>query len=56
MARKVAQDAMTIDSNSPHNGVFIHGFPYNVNQALHLDNFLGGVNMAIYLASGAEYK
>ena len=33
-------------------GVVVHGFPFNTTQALLLDRYLNGVNLALHVKSG----
>ena len=39
-------------NDSLANGVLVYGFPFNTNQALLLDRYLNGVNLALHLTSG----
>jgi hypothetical protein len=41
-----SQDGLT------HFGFILKGFPFNANQALLLDRYINGVNLAIHLKSG----
>jgi len=48
--RNIAQDiAFDEKSNSTSNGVIVQGFPFNSSQALLLDRYLNGVNLAIHV-------
>ena len=38
--------------NDQHRGSIVYGFPFNSNQALILDRFLGGVNLAVHIRHG----
>ena len=56
MAENIAKESIIRSNTEKQHGVFIHGFPYNTKQALLLDQFLGGVNLAIYLEGPQEYQ
>ena len=35
-------------------GVVVHGFPFNTTQALLLDKYINGVNLALHIKSGQD--
>ena len=40
------------DEESLANGVVVHGFPFNTTQALLLDKYVMGINLALHVKSG----
>lgn len=42
------------EGDSKQIGYILKGFPFNVNQALQLDRYLNGVNLALHLKTGEE--
>ena len=59
IARRIAEEVTNVpeDFNQPDNarfGFLLKGFPFNTNQALLLDRYLNGVNLAVHLKCGEE--
>ena len=48
LTRTIAEE-LIMPFNRESNGYLVKGFPFNTNQALMLDRYLNGVNLAIYL-------
>lgn len=53
ITRNIATELVS-NENKFFNGAIVYGFPFNSNQALLLDRFLGGVNLAIHLKGSGE--
>jgi adenylate kinase family enzyme len=48
ISKHVANQLITADPMMTHQGYILEGFPFTVKQALLLDRFVQGINLAIY--------
>ena len=49
LTRQVAEQLLEGDSQFAVRGFFIDGFPFNTKQALMLDKYINGVNLALFI-------
>jgi hypothetical protein len=56
IARQIANQVSLVpeEEEQIRFGYFIKGFPFNTNQALQLDRYLNGVNLALHLRTEGE--
>ncbi len=55
ITRRIAEELTTADEAAEAKfGFIVRGFPFNTNQALLLDRYLNGVNLAIYLKNPSD--
>jgi len=59
MTRRIAEQLTTVNENDLNGGAIkygyiLRGFPFNTSQALLLDRYLNGVNLAISLKTSSE--
>ena len=59
IARRIAEEVTKVpedefEGENIRFGYLIKGFPFNTSQALMLDRYLNGVNLALHIKSGRE--